>query len=43
MFQKSFTLGKSFVLNLDYIGFPYGGDAQVLQWNISTGCLPMEK
>ncbi|MFA6841407.1 MAG: hypothetical protein WCR05_11565 [Sphaerochaetaceae bacterium] len=35
MFQKSFTLGKSFVLNLDYIGFPYGGDAQVLQWNIS--------
>lgn len=40
MFRKYFVLGqsgeyRSFVLNPDYIGYPYGGDALVLQWDVS--------
>ncbi len=36
MFRKYFTHGNpsgpGYVLSLDYIGYQYGGDAQVLQW-----------
>ncbi|MDY4609645.1 MAG: capsule assembly Wzi family protein [Sphaerochaetaceae bacterium] len=35
MYRKYFTLGYSYILHFDYIGFPYGGDAQVLQWEVS--------
>jgi len=36
MFRKYFThgeIGPGFILNLDYIGYEYGGDALVLEWN----------
>ena len=37
MFRKYFTNGNpggpGYVLSLDYIGYQYGGDAQVLQWD----------
>lgn len=35
MYRKYFTIDYSYVLHFDYIGFPYGGDAQVLQWDIA--------
>jgi hypothetical protein len=44
MFRKYFTNGDptspnygltGYILNLDYIGYPYGGDALVLQWDCS--------
>lgn len=35
MYRKYFTLGHSYILHFDYIGFLYGGDAQVLQWDIA--------
>ncbi len=38
MFRKYFThgnpAGPGYVLALDYIGYPHGGDAQVLQWDV---------
>lgn len=38
MFRKYFThgnpAGPGYVLSLDYIGYPYGSDAQVLQWDV---------
>jgi hypothetical protein len=42
MFRKYFTNGDptspnynltGYILSLDYMGYPYGGDAQVLQWD----------
>jgi len=37
MFRKYFThgypSGPGYILSLDYIGYEYGGDAQVLQWD----------
>ena len=37
MFRKYFTngnpTGPGYILSLDYIGYQYGGDAQVLQWD----------
>lgn len=37
MFRKYFThgnpAGPGYVLSLDYIGYPYGSDVQVLQWD----------
>jgi hypothetical protein len=38
MYRKYFThgnpAGPAYVLSLDYIGYPYGSDAQVVQWDI---------
>jgi hypothetical protein len=37
MFRKYYTngnpTGPGYILSLDYVGYPYGGDAQVLQWD----------
>lgn len=35
MYQDSYTLGRSHVLKLNYIGFPYGGDVMMLHVDVS--------
>ncbi|MFA7117793.1 MAG: hypothetical protein WC159_03375, partial [Sphaerochaetaceae bacterium] len=34
MLFKDYAIGKSHVVSFDYIGFPYGGDAEVLRWDV---------
>lgn len=38
MYRKYFThgnpAGPGYIVHLDYIGYPHGGDAQVLQWDV---------
>ena len=34
-FNHSATERLGYVVDLDFIGYPYGGDAQVLQWDVS--------
>ena len=34
-FNHSATERIGYVVDLDFIGYPYGGDAQVLQWDVS--------
>ena len=34
MLTKDYAIGYGHVVHFDYIGFPYGGDAEVLRWDI---------
>ncbi|MFZ4617299.1 MAG: hypothetical protein ACOYM2_14035 [Rectinemataceae bacterium] len=34
-YMNGYPTGPGYVLSLNYIGYPYGGDAEVLQWDCS--------
>lgn len=40
MFRRYHGNGTSFVSHVDYIGYQYGGDVQLLQWDVGLRVLP---
>ena len=40
MFRRYHGNGTSFVSHIDYIGYQYGGDTQLIQWDVGLRLLP---